>query len=64
MAQVCTTYAGVPQRWVVIESASRLSSDLNQWHQTLAIAQRTAQTQLKRLCSVSFACEADARQAG
>ncbi|NET52893.1 MAG: IS1634 family transposase, partial [Merismopedia sp. SIO2A8] len=63
MAQVCTSYAGVPQRWFVIESESRLQSDLHQWHKTLAAAQRTAQTQLKRLCSVSFVCEADALQA-
>ncbi len=63
MAQVCTNYAGVPQRWFVIESKSRLQSDLKQWHKTLATAQRRAQTQWQKICSVSFACEADALQA-
>ncbi len=63
MAQVCTNYAGVPQRWIVIESESRLQSDLKQWNKRLALAQRTAQTQLKRLCSVPFACDADALHA-
>ena len=63
VARVCTTYAGVAQRWFVIESDARLQSDLKRWNKTLVNAQRTAHAQLKQLSSISFACEADAIKA-
>jgi len=28
MASVCSCYAGIPQRWLVVESAERKESDL------------------------------------
>ena len=63
VATVCTGYAGVAQRWFVIESEARLQSDLKRWQKTLLTAQRTGHAQLTHLCSTPFACEADAIKA-
>ncbi|NET52167.1 MAG: IS1634 family transposase, partial [Merismopedia sp. SIO2A8] len=62
-ATVCTQYGEVPQRWFVIESEARWQSDLKRWRKTLKASERSAQLEWKTLCSVSFACEADAIKA-
>lgn len=62
-ATVCTQYGDIPQRWFVIESEARLSSDLKRWRKTLEASERSAQSEWKKLCSVSFACESDAIKA-
>ncbi|NET61362.1 MAG: IS1634 family transposase, partial [Symploca sp. SIO2E6] len=43
IAEVCSTYAGMPQRWLVVESQSRQQADLKQ------LDKRVAQQQTKRL---------------
>jgi transposase len=62
-ATVCSTYGGIPQRWIVIESSARKEADLRQWEKTLAQATRQAQAQLNQVSAQSFACDADARTA-
>jgi transposase len=60
MATVCCQYGGVKQRWFVVESRERKQADLKQLDKTLAKAKTHWQSQLRRLCTQEFACEADA----
>ncbi|MGF1536486.1 MAG: IS1634 family transposase [Elainellaceae cyanobacterium] len=63
IAQVCSQYGGVRQRWLVVESADRKASDLQQQGKRLASAGEQARRQLDKLKRQSFACAADAQQA-
>ncbi len=63
IAEVCCTYGGVHQRWVVVESKQRQASDLKQWEKRYGNATHRKQTELDRLSRQPFACEADAQQA-
>ena len=63
IAQVCSQYGGVRQRWLVVESAQRKASDLQQLDKQLAKAAGQARRQVKTLMRQSFACAADAQQA-
>ena len=63
LAEVCCTYGGVKQRWIVVESSQRQASDLKQWEKRFAKATQRKQTELDRLSRQPFACEADAQQA-
>ena len=60
LIEVCTTYAGVTQRWVVVESDRRREADLKQLHKRVRQDEQCQQRHLDKLCKESFACEADA----
>ena len=63
IAEVCSTYAEVRQRWLVVHSQARHKSDLKKLDKRVA-KQLTKQTQaLVSLGAHAFACEADALQA-
>lgn len=63
IAEVCCSYGGLRQRWLLVESAQRLAADLKQLEKRLAKATERVQRQLDQLSRQPFACQADARQA-
>lgn len=63
LVEVCTTYAEVPQRWVVVESEKRREADLKALQKRVEQEKKHQQRQLGKLCKESFACEADALKA-
>ncbi|WP_404783115.1 IS1634 family transposase [Altericista sp. CCNU0014] len=60
---VCTTYAGIRQRWVVVESDQRKDADLKQLQKRVEQQEHRQRRHLEQLCKESFACEADAIKA-
>lgn len=62
IAECCSDYAGVKQRWLVVESEAR-KADLKQLEQRLAKQLEKAQSQLRQLSQQEFACAADAIKA-
>ena len=60
---MCTTYAEVPQRWVVVESDKRREADLKQLQKRVQQDEQRQQRRLAQLMQESFACEADALNA-
>ena len=60
IAEVCSTYAGVRQRWLVVQSESRQQADLKQLDKRIAKAQTKQAKALKGLNAHPFACETDA----
>ena len=63
IAEVCSTYAGVRQRWLVVHSESRQQSDLKQLDKRIAQAKTKTIKALQELGTHPFACEADALDA-
>ena len=63
IAELCSTYGDIRQRWLVVESSQRQAADLKALAQRLAKATERLQTQLDQLSRQPFACEADAQQA-
>ncbi len=63
LIEVCTTYAEVRQRWVVVESDQRREADLKQLEKRVKQEEQRQQRRLDKLAQESFACEADARKA-
>ncbi len=63
LIELCTTYAEVAQRWVVVESDQRREADLKQLQKRVSQDEQRQQRQLEKLCQESFACEADALKA-
>lgn len=63
LIEVCTTYAEVAQRWVVVESEKRREADLKALQKRVEQEKQRQQRQLDKLCQESFACEADALKA-
>jgi transposase len=63
LIEVCTTYAEVPQRWVVVESDKRREADLKQLQKRVKQDEQRQQRRLAQLAQESFACEADALNA-
>jgi transposase len=57
------SYAGIQQRWLVVESQARLESDLKQLEKRVAKKFTAATSALKHLSSQQFACQPDAIQA-
>ena len=55
---VCSTYAGIKQQWVVVESLQRMEADLKTTAKKIEKALN--KKALKSLINKSFACEADA----
>jgi transposase len=56
-------YAGIQQRWLVVESQERQESDLKRLEKNLDKAQTEATRKLRELSRQSFACVADALKA-
>lgn len=63
IAEVCSTYAGVQQRWLVVKSESRKQADFKQLDKRIAKAQTKKAKALKDLSAHPFACETDALDA-
>lgn len=63
IAECCSDYGGVEQRWLVIESKVRQEADTKQLEKRLAKQSEKAQSQLRQLCQQEFACAADAMKA-
>ncbi|MCF2148503.1 IS1634 family transposase [Desmonostoc muscorum LEGE 12446] len=57
------TYAGIDQRWLVVQSQDRRFADLRKLSQKITKAESKALLELKKLSSDKFACEADAIKA-
>ncbi|AFY71862.1 hypothetical protein Pse7367_3629 [Thalassoporum mexicanum PCC 7367] len=60
IAVFSSEYAQVPQRWLLVESEARRSSDLDKLQQQLLKQQKEAQASWQKLSKQSFACEPDA----
>ncbi|PMB32316.1 IS1634 family transposase [Fischerella thermalis BR2B] len=56
-------YAGIEQRWLVVQSQERRESDLHRLSQKITKAESKALLELKKLSQEKFACEADAIKA-
>ena len=56
-------YAGIEQRWLVVQSQDRRESDLRKLSQKIVKAESKAVQELKKLSQDKFACEADAIKA-
>ncbi|NCR11218.1 MAG: IS1634 family transposase [Microcystis aeruginosa LG13-11] len=56
-------YAGIEQRWLVVQSQERRESDLGKLTQKITKAESKAVLDLKKLSQERFACEADAIKA-
>ncbi|MGB6298266.1 MAG: IS1634 family transposase [Rivularia sp. (in: cyanobacteria)] len=55
-----TNYAGIEQRWLVVQSQERRKSDLQKLSQKLYKNEEKIKSELKKLSKEKFACEADA----
>jgi transposase len=63
IAEVHSTYAGIPQRWLVVESAARHAAACKQMDKQLGKLDQQLGKALRQLHQTSFNCEADARKA-
>jgi transposase len=63
IAECCSDYGGIKQRWLIVESEARQQADLKQLEKRLAKQLSKAQSQLGQLCHQEFACEKDALNA-
>ena len=63
IAECCSDYAGVKQRWLIVESEARKEADLKQLEKRLSKQLSKAQSELRQLCHQEFACAADAMKA-
>jgi transposase len=57
---VCSTYGGIKQRWLVVESEARKESDLKHLEAKIQQQLESAQKQLQNLSQQDFACAPDA----
>lgn len=62
-SEVCSTYGGVNQRWIIVSSQPRREADLKKLDQKLKQDREKQQKALNSLTAQEFACDADARQA-
>ena len=62
-ASKTVTYAGIDQRWLVVQSQDRRLADLSKLSQKITKAESKALLELKKLSRDKFACEADAIKA-
>ena len=60
LASKTENYAGIEQRWLVVQSQERRESDLYKLTQKVIKAESKAVQELKKLSQEKFACEADA----
>jgi len=63
LASKTENYAGIEQRWLVVQSQERRESDLRKITQKITKAESKAVQDLKKLSQEEFACEADAIKA-
>ena len=63
LASKIQNYAGIEQRWLVVQSQERKESDLHKLTQKITKAESKAVQDLKKLSQERFACEADAIKA-
>lgn len=63
LASKTENYAGIEQRWLVVQSQERRESDLRKLTQKITKAESKALLELKKLSQERFACEADAIKA-
>ncbi|BAZ85052.1 IS1634 family transposase [Dolichospermum compactum] len=63
LASKTENYAGIEQRWLVVQSQERRESDLRKLRQKITKAESKAVKDLKKLSQERFACEADAIKA-
>ena len=63
LIEVCTTYAEIAQRWVVVESDKRREADLKSLEKRVEQDRQRQHRHLEKLSKEAFACEADARKA-
>lgn len=63
LASTTENYAGIEQRWLVVQSQERRESDLRKLTQKITKAESKAVQDLKKLSPEEFACEADAMKA-
>ena len=57
------TYAGIEQRWLVVQSQARKKSDLRQASQKIEKSLNNSQNKIKKLAQEKFACSSDAEKA-
>ena len=57
------SYAGIEQRWLVVQSHIRRKSDLRKLSQNIEKSLKNAEAKLKTLSQERFACSADAMKA-
>jgi transposase len=57
---VCSEYAGVKQRWIIVESELRRDADLKSLSKRIEQSLTLKIKSLKGLQNKEFACEADA----
>lgn len=58
-----SNYAGIEQRWLIVESLDRKKSDYKQLISRVNQAQKNAAQKLTKLCNEEFACHRDAKKA-
>ncbi|MBD2271019.1 IS1634 family transposase [Anabaena sp. FACHB-1391] len=63
LASKTENYAGIEQRWLVVQSQERRESDLRKLTEKVIKAESKAVQDLKKLSPEEFACEADAMKA-
>lgn len=63
LAEMCSEYGNIKQRWLIVESEARRLSDFKQLEKRLNKHLASARSQLKQLSGQHFACEADALKA-
>ncbi|TAF76671.1 MAG: IS1634 family transposase [Bacteroidetes bacterium] len=63
LASKTENYAGIEQRWLVVQSQERRESDLRKLNQKITKAESKTVQDLKKLSQEEFACEADAIKA-
>jgi transposase len=63
IAERNSQYAGVEQRWLIVESEPRKKSDIIQLHKKVAKQQQQLEVKLRQLSSLTFACQPDAQTA-
>lgn len=59
-SQQCSDYAGITQRWLVVESALRREADLRQLEKAVKKSEAEAKQKIKQLSGQKFACGPDA----
>ena len=64
LASKIQNYAGIEQRWLVVQSQERKESDLHKLTQKITKAESKAVQDLKKLSQERFACVADAIKPG
>jgi transposase len=63
LAEVSSTYAGIPQRWLIVESEARRQTASEQMDRQLLKSEKQLQKRLKKLEKEDFECELDALRA-